>query len=445
MSGSYSLRGRRPLPPQSDSAPGGNFRQKRGQGQGSGDSNKRVKFDQGGGNATSILYLGNVPKDWNEKIIESVVKGSGNIVDIRTRIDPSGRSKNYVFVEYQTPEQATRALRLISGITFGNRRFKVELSKEGFKAGLALREPLTLSRDHLPSYVVLPPEMLQEDNSQFSVGNNNFNQIPNGMPPVTPQFQRNAPPALNQGPPAFNQGPPGFGGRPQPPSFNQTQAQPQLQPPPVPPQFGGNNTSTAASYKYNDTTPQIAIPDILANASQTLPPFNPSTFTMNEKISQNLSTIDPPALIQMISLLKSSDVNGRQMALNANPSYTINVVQALILMGVIDKSALQTALQQNAAQPPQTPQPPQLPQHQQHQPPNPPRFNNQRNTNNYNAQPPVDPRWAHFPQSTIDMLSGMPAEQAQSLVQILNMTQAQINALPMEHRSTIMSLRSNYL
>ncbi|KAH3687341.1 hypothetical protein WICPIJ_001685 [Wickerhamomyces pijperi] len=407
---SYSIRGRRPLPPQTDIAPSQGKRQARGSGHGGhGDSSKRARTDHGSGhNATSILYLGNVPKDWNEQIIESVVKGSGNIVDIRTRIDPSGRSKNYVFVEYQTPEQASRAMGLISAITFGNRRFKVELSKEGFNAGVALREPIPLSRAYLPQYVNLPPEMLAEDNINNN-NNNNFNQAPMmpPQPPQPPQFQRNGPPPFPQ--------------QQQPPAFPAPQVK-----------------------------NEIAIPDILANASQTLPTFNASAFTTTDKISQNLSTINPPALIQMLSLLKSSDEASRNMALSANPEYTVNVAQALILMGVIDKETLQSVLQQNEpqqpqyqSQPPQQQQPPPPPQQKFN---NAPRFSAQRNNQPQKPpQPAMDPRWAKFSPSTRELLSNMSAEQAQYMVQVLSMSDAEINGMPAEHKAAIMQIRATYL
>ena len=51
---------------------------------------------------SNILYVGNIPYDWDESTVESVVCGSGNIVDVRLGFDHVGKNKGFCFVEYKT-------------------------------------------------------------------------------------------------------------------------------------------------------------------------------------------------------------------------------------------------------------------------------------------------------------------------------------------------------
>jgi cleavage stimulation factor subunit 2 len=79
-----------------------------------------------------VLYIGNVPKDWNEEIIKSVVTDSERVVDVRFRIDPSGRSKNYIFVKYENPDEAQKESDLLSRVILGpDKKLRVVLSKNG--------------------------------------------------------------------------------------------------------------------------------------------------------------------------------------------------------------------------------------------------------------------------------------------------------------------------
>jgi cleavage stimulation factor subunit 2 len=239
-------------------------------------------------NASSVLFVGGFPPDWTEKIVESVVAGSGHIVDIRPRIDPGGR-KNFCFVEYESPGEAENALKLLSDVTIGPRRkIRVELSKEGLRTSRPGERPaLVLDRQFLPSYVNLPP--LMRNNTKYV---------------------KNADAALI--------------------------AQPSISPVPhTPPQ-----------------PVQLAIPEIpevLSKASKYLPQFNPDAFKSEDKISENLQAIPPVQLIELLSTLKNligkNDITSAQQVFNMAPAIPIAVSQALILMGLIDLNILTAGLQ----------------------------------------------------------------------------------------------------
>ena len=65
---------------------------------------------------SNILYVGNIPYDWDESTVESVVCGSGNIVDVRLGFDHVGKNKGFCFVEYKTVQDAQRALPLLQQV-----------------------------------------------------------------------------------------------------------------------------------------------------------------------------------------------------------------------------------------------------------------------------------------------------------------------------------------
>lgn len=245
-------------------------------------------------NASSVIYLGNIPNDWSPEIVSSVVAGSGKIVDIRPRIDSSGRGKNFCFVEYLNPQEASRALQLLSEIKLGpKRKLRVELSKEGLRGSHPRDRPLlNLSKDFLPYYVQIPAAMREGSN-----------EPPQGYSNQSTPFDVNSTPIPNT--------------------------------PPV---------------------KQEPMPEVLAKASQYLPRFNPNALRADDKISQNLQAIPPAQLIEMISTLKqlaSTNIGSVQHAFSLSPNLSVAVVQSMILMGLIDVNTLTTAIQQQMSATPQ--------------------------------------------------------------------------------------------
>lgn len=250
-------------------------------------------------NASSVIYLGNIPNDWTDQIVSSVVAGSGKVVDIRARIDPSGRGKNFCFIEYLNPQEASKALHLLNEVKLGpKRKLRVELSKEGLRTTHSRDRPiLDLNRNFLPYYV----------------------QIPAGM-----RESSSEPPSLSGFP---NQGTTTL----------------------------GQNSSITPLSQVPSPAKQEPMPEVLAKASQYLPQFNPAAFKADDKISQNLQHIPPVQLIELISTLKqlvSTDLAAAQKVFDMSPNIPITVVQSMILMGLIDINTLTAAIQQQI----QTPQ-----------------------------------------------------------------------------------------
>ncbi|OUM52832.1 hypothetical protein BVG19_g2061 [[Candida] boidinii] len=116
-------------------------------------------------NSSCVLYLGTIPYNWDVEIIKSVVCGSGPVVDVRCMMDNASKNKGFCFVEYATPLDAQRALRLLSQIKIeGRKKLRIEISKEGLRNPTPGAKPeLQLNRNYLPSNVILPPEMLMNN------------------------------------------------------------------------------------------------------------------------------------------------------------------------------------------------------------------------------------------------------------------------------------------
>lgn len=319
----------------------------------------------GAANASSVIYLGNIPNDWDEQVISSVVAGSGKIVDIRSRLDNSGRTKNFCFVEYLNPHEAARALTLLNEIKLGpKRKLRVELSKEGLRTSHPKDRPiLQLHRNHLPYYVQMPAAMRE----------NSTDSLPTEFP--------------NSAAPAYS-----------------------------------NNIGTAPIKQ------EITMPEVLAKASQYLPQFNPSAFKADDKISQNLQSIPPVQLIELLSTLKqliSTNVSSAQQVFDMSPNISIAVVQAMILMGLIDINTLTTAIRQQIGTPQpftHTPTPPvaQI------------------------STPQPDPRWPHLSASAGQKLAKLDPNEATMIAQVLSLSQNDLNNLPPQQRQMVDTIRAQY-
>lgn len=385
--------------------------------------------------ASSVLYVGQLPYEWDENIIKSVVCGSGNVVDVRLGFDYAGKNKGFCFVEYQTPQETQRALLLLSQIKILNtqpnqkgqyKKLRIELSKEGLRSnGASDYKPiLALDRNNLPSTVQLPPEMLY-----------------NG-PPVP----------ANNGTPTSNFTP-----------MNQFQPQLGHQ------QQQHNQFNNAASHmlgNYLSTTPQ-GLPQ-----STSLP------FSTPDKISETLSQIPPAQLIELISNLKSilsgPNANRAVDVFQLSPHLATAAAQALLLMGFIDgdvisesmKSASSTPVpQQQPMQSSMLNQPQPHVQHQMHpqmQPMNQmqqmplstlPQIPNVQQMQNPYGQiqqqqvPPTPPvsRWPHLPPGAVSKLSAMAPDQADLIAQVLSLPVDQIRSLPPDKQVMVTNLRAQYL
>lgn len=341
---------------------------------------------------SSVVYVGNLPGDWNEEVIESVVAGSGKIVDIRTRLDPMGK-RSFCFVEYLNPIEAQNALKLLNEIRLGpKKKLRIELSKEGLRSGAQRDKPLLqLNRNFLPYYVQLPPAMRPDEN---------YNNGGNGM------------------------------------------------------NMNNNNNN------YNNVKKEEPFPEILSKASTYLPAFNSSAFASDstDKISENLKSIPPVQLIELLSTLKTmipSDMNSVEQVFKMSNDIPVAVVQSMILMGLIDANVIAEAIQPQLQQQQPPPRPPLQQQPQQHysQPPPPPppaQFNQQQQQYNQFQQMPSAPSqplspWPTLPYQTQQKLLKLDPNEAQMISQVLLLSPMEISNFPPQQKQMVESIRSQYL
>lgn len=253
--------------------------------------------------SSSVIYIGQVPYEWDEPTIKSVVCGSGNVLDVRLGFDYVGKNKGFCFVEYQTPQEAQRAVQLLGMVKIMSqkqvKRLRVELSKEGFKIGNPSdqKSVIPMDRSRLPPNVQLPQEMLMNGPPPP--------QIPNAMP-TAPTFAPNIP-------------------------------------------------------------PNGQMPLKLANASKQLPQPQNIPLQVPDKINETLSQVPPALLIELISQLKnmlSGPESARAYEVfQVSPHLATASAQALLLMGFVDAEVIQESMK--AAAPP--PPPPAAAQYQNYQ------------------------------------------------------------------------------
>lgn len=182
----------------------------------------------------------------------------------------------------------------------------------------------------------------------------------------------------------------------------------------------------------------------------------PAGLTCPDAISQTLSTLPPPQLLDILSQMKglvSSDPIKATELLRQAPQLSYAIFQALLLLGLVDTSVLATVVdsaqqqqqpqltqlqqpQQYAQQQyiaPQQPQqqfPPQLPPHMQH-----------LAQSHVPTPPPVQQYQApQPPPQQQPQVQALP-DQAALIAQILSMSQQQIDAMPPAERNQIMQVR----
>jgi cleavage stimulation factor subunit 2 len=235
--------------------------------------------------------------------------------------------------------------------------------------------------------------------------------------------------------------------------------------PPVPPQsshynVNGNGYNQYGGYPQMNQPPQ----HVNNNNGQLLPTFNtptttahannlpPSNLIANDSISRTLSQFPPTQLLEIMSSMKSIISQKPDQAsefLHSNSQVTYALVQALLLMGLIDVNVLAQAVQnqtQVQSSPsslmPQTSTPPiqsarLMPQPQIAHPAAPPL-----------PPPPPPPPASSFapsqPQQPYAPIQNVDPQQAALIKQVLELTDEQINFLPPDQKNTILTLRENY-
>lgn len=355
----------------------------------------------GGVVPSNVVYIGLIPFDWDEETIKSVVTGSGPVTDVRLGYDYAGKNKGFCFIEYETSEEAQKAIPVLSQIkilTPGSRqsfkKLRIELSKEGFRANTSdVKKVLPVIRSKLPPNVQLPPEMTngaaQPVSSSFQAG---------GTPPV----------------------------------------------------------------QSNGPTP---MPAELTLASRNLPQVQKQPFEIPDDINENLSKISPPQLIELIANLKNilAGPNSARAAdvFQISPHLATAASQALLLMGFIDSDVITESMNNTNNLPPPPPQqqqqqapqntygqygqPPQQQQQQQLPPQAQNPYGMPFGQNPIPSSAPVNPKWSHLPVQTQAKLTAMAPEQADLVAQVLSLPADQISSLPADRQSMVTSIRAQYL
>ena len=139
-----------------------------------------------------------------------------------------------------------------------------------------------------------------------------------------------------------------------------------------------------------------------------------------------MSKIPPAQLIELISNLKNilTGPNAARAAdvFQLSPHLASSAAQALLLMGFIDSDVIAESMKStqvklepgvNFSKPPQA--------------------------------PVQNSRWPHLPPQTVQKLTTMAPDQADLIAQVLSIPQDQINALPPDKQTMVLTLRSQYL
>ena len=174
-----------------------------------------------------------------------------------------------------------------------------------------------------------------------------------------------------------------------------------------------SNPSFGNNYNFNSTNDQM--PQKLTLASRNLPQPNSLPFDIPDNINTSLSQLPPPQLIELIANLKNMvngpDANRVYNVFQMSPNLATTAAQALLLMGFIDGDVISESMKAPGQAPP----------------------------------PPAQSKWPNLPPSTQQKLMAMPSDQAELIVQVLNLPPDQIRSLPPDKQSMVEGIRSQYL
>lgn len=159
-------------------------------------------------NLSSAIQVTNLPADWTQDTVSSVVAGSGPIIDISTKNDPRTGKLSSVLFDFKTSRDCKRAFDNLSRIT-GLPCSLERIIPQNYEEHASGKSELTLNRDSFPwnLNLDLPFEMVSEvplprkpvtttaSSSSSSVANNGakvaFPDILSKASQHLPQFQPN--------------------------------------------------------------------------------------------------------------------------------------------------------------------------------------------------------------------------------------------------------------
>ncbi|KAK0522247.1 hypothetical protein OC834_006356 [Tilletia horrida] len=353
-----------------------------------------------------VVFVGNIPYDMTEEQLTNVFREVGNVVAFRLVFDrDTGKPKGYGFCEYEDPETAKSAVRNLNDVDVGGRQLRVDFAD--------------------------PDERLEGRTT--TMGQLSTNDLP--------------PPNLNRGGPGggarggWGAPGPGVGGGP-----------------------GMGRPPMGAGGPPEQVLPQ----------GQPLAPGVSSA----DAITQTLAALPPQQLLDIMSHMKSLVTSSPEQAaslLSAHPQLAYALFQAMLMMNVVDPALLQRILTSSGAlgggapapapapvPAPAPPAPAHMPPPQQHMAPSAPppqplapqAAPAMAKTESGGpgaaanrlaaAAPPAAPAAAASAGQTPAIPAGLGEQQRALLMQVLKLTDEQINALPPEHKASIMQLKAQY-
>ncbi|KAE8271113.1 hypothetical protein A4X09_0g1231 [Tilletia walkeri] len=359
-----------------------------------------------------VVFVGNIPYDMTEEQLANVFREVGNVVAFRLVFDrDTGKPKGYGFCEYEDPDTAKSAVRNLNEVDVGGRQLRVDFAD--------------------------PDERLEGRTTtmgQLDLGD---------RPPANPNMMRPPPPG---GPGAA-----GRGGLP-----------------PV----GMPGTGWAGAGRGGGAPGPGGAP-----ADQALPrgqPLAPGVSSA-DAITQTLAALPPQQLMDILSHMKALVTSSPEQAaslLSAHPQLAYALFQAMLMMNVVDPALLQRILTSSGAlggasppasappvsAPPPNVQPPQVNKAGSGAPAYPPQQASGRPAPPPPPQPPVAtaPVAAAPPppvsgggapppaSGAAQIPPGLGEQQKALLMQVLKLTDEQINALPPEQKASIMQLKAQY-
>ncbi|CDS00136.1 related to Cleavage stimulation factor [Sporisorium scitamineum] len=377
-----------------------------------------------------VVFVGNIPYDMSEEQLTDVFREVGKVVGFRLVNDrDTGKFKGYGFCEFEDPETAASAVRNLNEVEVGGRPLRISFADI---------DPLMEGRSTQHG------QFDQEDLRRRAAaagragrpGTFGHGGTTRGGGAVGGGWQQR---------PADN----GFGQRPY-------GGAPGGQP------YGGPGGPAAGGYggAAPGGGPYTLPPNLPAGVP--LPPGVGST----DAITQTLATLPPNQLLDIMSQMKSLVATSPDQAralLSGHPQLAYALFQAMLMMNVVDPDILQRILAASGAVPgtAAATAPASVPPHMQQ----PGGSNNGSATPPYGnapgaryppqARPPTapyaQPGYGGQPQGApandpAAALAGqnLPEEQKALLMQVLQLTPEQINALPPDQKASIMQLKAQF-
>jgi cleavage stimulation factor subunit 2 len=203
-----------------------------------------------------------------------------------------------------------------------------------------------------------------------------------------------------------------------------------------------NNEKDSVPPDYSATAPDTQ-PGPQSGLASSLPPGAdlPPNLTCSTAISQTLASLPPPQLLDVLTQMKSLVVADPARAtelLRQAPQLAYAIFQALLLMNLVDQSALSAVVEQASA-----PQPAPTAQYQQPYLSMPGQVSTPPTRSGPFTAPPGAQQQPQAPPQQPPQ--GQMPSQEELLQQVLTMPQATIDALPPMERTQIMMLRQQLL